>query len=252
MIVRQAAHVLELIEFFARHGRPATLSEVAQALGWPRSSTFNLLNTLAELGYLYEPRPREGFYPSPRLLALARSIAEQDPLPAPVAAMLQDLVAELGETAAIVGAVGPHAVFLTVCESPEPVRYHAQSGHKVPLHLTASGRAVLAQYSPAEQAAVLRRARFAPHSPRTPTSVADVEAELRRSAERGWYQNLSEYSRDLCGVAIPFPLAGRRLALVIGGPLSRMQDRVPAIAGHLHAAVARLPKELGLPPQGPG
>lgn len=55
MNVKQAANVLDLLEFFARHKRPATLAEVAKAMEWPRSSTFNLLGTLASRGFLYEP-----------------------------------------------------------------------------------------------------------------------------------------------------------------------------------------------------
>ena len=69
MIVRQAANVLDIMEFFAQTKKPATLAEIADHFGWPRSSTFNLLATLSEKGYLYEPRPRAGFYPTPRWLA---------------------------------------------------------------------------------------------------------------------------------------------------------------------------------------
>ena len=53
MIVRQAANVLEIMEFFAQARKPATLAEIADHFGWPRSSTFNLLTTLSEKGYLY-------------------------------------------------------------------------------------------------------------------------------------------------------------------------------------------------------
>jgi DNA-binding IclR family transcriptional regulator len=66
MIVRQAANVLDILEYFARTKKPATLAELADHFGWPRSSTFNLLTTLSEKGYLYEPRPRAGNYPTPR------------------------------------------------------------------------------------------------------------------------------------------------------------------------------------------
>ena len=81
MIVRQAANVLEIMEFFAQTRKPATLAEIADHFGWPRSSTFNLLATLSEKGYLYEPRPRAGFYPTPRLLTMAQMISEVEPLP---------------------------------------------------------------------------------------------------------------------------------------------------------------------------
>ena len=68
MIVRQAANVLELLEFFVRRKEPTTLSEIADSLGWPRSSTFNLIQTLVDRGHLYEPRPCSGYYPSPALV----------------------------------------------------------------------------------------------------------------------------------------------------------------------------------------
>lgn len=233
MIVRQAAHVLELLEYFARRRRPATLSEVAQDMGWPRSSTFNLLGTLAERGYLYEPRARDGFYPTPRLLALARTIADAEPLPESLTTLLRELMEETGETTAIAAASGTSAVFIEVCESVRPVRYFAEVGLRMPIHITSCGRAILAQSTPAERASVLRRVSFERHGPATLMSVADVEAEIRRSVDRGWFQNLAEYSQDLCGVSVPLPWAGRQLALVVAGPVNRMQDRIPALAARM-------------------
>ncbi|WP_424814831.1 IclR family transcriptional regulator [Roseococcus sp. YIM B11640] len=239
MIVRQAANVLELLEYFARRRRPATLSEIAQDLGWPRSSTFNLLGTLAEAGYLYEPRAREGHYPSPRLLSLARSIAEAEPLPEALTALLRELVDETGETAAIAAAAGTSAVFIEVCETQRPIRYFAQVGLRMPIHITSCGRAILAQYSAAERASVLRKVSFERFGPATLTSVAEVEAEIRRSMERGWFQNLAEFSQDLCGVSLPVPWGGRQLALVVAGPINRMQDRVPEVAARIRRGLER-------------
>ena len=239
MTVRQAAHVLELLEYFARRGRPATLSEVAQDLGWPRSSTHNLLATLAERGYLYEPRARDGHYPSPRLLALAQAIAQAEPLPEAITALLRALVEDTGETAAIAAAAGTSAVFIEVCESPRPIRYFAQVGLRMPIHITSCGRAILSQLTPAERASVLRKVSFERFGPATPTSVAEVEAEISRSVERGWFQNLSEYSPDLCGVSLALPLAGRQLALVVAGPINRMQDRIPDLAERMRHGLAQ-------------
>ena len=50
MIVRQAANVLEILEYFAKRLRPATAAEMAEDLGWPRSSTFKIVATLASKG----------------------------------------------------------------------------------------------------------------------------------------------------------------------------------------------------------
>lgn len=239
MIVRQAANVLELLEYFAARRRPATLSEVALDLGWPRSSTFNLLGTLAERGYLYEPRARDGFYPTPRLLTLARTIADAEPLPEAITTLLRELVDDTGETAAIAAASGTSAVFIEVCESPKRVRYFAQVGLRMPIHITSCGRAILAQATPAERASLLRRVSFERFGPTTTMSVADVEAEIRRSMDRGWFQNLSEFSQDLIGVSLPLPLGERQLALVVAGPANRVQDRIPELAAQMRRALDR-------------
>ena len=61
MSVRQVENVLALLEFFAERQRPATLADVVEHTGWPRSSAFNLLSTLLDRGYLYEPRARAGY-----------------------------------------------------------------------------------------------------------------------------------------------------------------------------------------------
>ncbi len=101
MNVKQVANVLELVEFFAQHRQPATLAEVARHFDWPRSSTFNLLGTLASRGYLYEPRARGAYYPSPKWLSLLQQIERAEPIPEPFRALLRALAERTGETAVL-------------------------------------------------------------------------------------------------------------------------------------------------------
>jgi IclR family transcriptional regulator, acetate operon repressor len=239
MIVRQAANVLELLEFFVRRKAPATLSEIADSLHWPRSSTFNLIQTLVDRGYLYEPRPRSGYYPSPRWFAVAQQVAAAEPLPEFVHALVGELSAETGETAAIGAPAGINAIFVDVQESPAAVRYFAQVGHRLPIHATSTGRALLAQYSREERFALYRRIEFRQWSPTTPISIDAVEAELRRSAERGYHQSLADFSPDLAGVALPLPVGDRRLSVVVAGPMFRMLDRLERVADNIRRAVKR-------------
>jgi len=239
MIVRQAAYVLEIFEYFARTRKPAALAEIADHFGWPRSSTFNLLSTLAEKGYLYEPRPRAGYYPTPRWLALARSISEAEPLPDWTHALIAELSTETGETAALAAPAGTMAVFIDVVESSAAIRYFAQIGHRVPIHATASGRALLLQYSPDERFSLYRKIEFKQYGPTTPISIDAVEAELRQSVERGYCQSFADFSRDLAGVARPLPIGDRRLAVVVAGPEFRMRLRMNEFAGILNRSMQR-------------
>jgi DNA-binding IclR family transcriptional regulator len=59
--VKSAQRVLELLEFFAEERRPAPVGVIAQALGWPQSSTSVLLKGLAETGF-FDHDARAGLY----------------------------------------------------------------------------------------------------------------------------------------------------------------------------------------------
>jgi len=231
--VKQAAYVLDLLEFFATHQRPVSLAEIARHFGWPRSSTFNLLGTLTSRGFLYEPKAKAGYYPAPIWASLVNRIEAAQPIPRDMRALLESLVEETGETAVLAAASGAHALFVETVESPNSVRYAAPVGKRVPLHVTATGRALLSQMSADERAAVLKKATFEPHTATTLLTPAEVEAEIERSRARGWFEGNAEFTPDLGGVALPFELADRRFALLVAGPSYRIGNRLEALAGTL-------------------
>jgi IclR family transcriptional regulator, acetate operon repressor len=239
MQVKQAANVLDLLEFFAREKRPVSLVEISESLQWPRSSTFNLVATLVDKGYLYEPRGRGRYYPSPRWLSMAQSVADAEPLPDAIVSMVAEIAAETGETTAIGGAAGTSAIFLHVVESPAPIRYFGQVGHRLPIHASSTGRAILEQYSVAERQSLYRKINFERFTDTTPMSIEAVEAEVRFAAERGYHRSNAEFSPDLVGVALPLALNGRRLSVVVAGPMFRCADRVADTAAILRRAITR-------------
>lgn len=238
--VRQAANALEILEYFARRLRPATPAEMADELGWPRSSTFKLIGTLASMGYLYEPRGRGAYYPSPRWLVLAEAVAQAEPLPEKFQRLARDLMEATGETAAISAPAGIFATFVDVAESRQPVRYFAKVGDRVPIHATSAGRALLAQMPREEREKLYRKIDFVRWSPTTPDSAAAVEARLAEAAEMGWHQSNIEYTPDLAGVAMPLPGSDRRLSVVVVGPVSRCLERRPGMAAIVAKHLATL------------
>jgi len=103
---------------------------------------------------------------------------------------------------------------------------------------TASGRALLLQYSPEERDSVYRKIEFKQYGPSTPISIEAVEAELRNSIERGYCQSFADYSRDLAGAAIPLPIGDRRLSVVVAGPEFRIGPKVAEVASLIARTVA--------------
>ena len=238
MNVKQAANVLELLEYFAEHRQPASLAEIARRFDWPRSSTFNLLGTLAARGFLYEPMARGSYYPSPLWGGLVRQIESADPVPLQLHRLLETLQAKTGETAVLAAASGAYAVFVDSVESSNAVRYAARPGKMVPLHVTATGRALLSLMSPADRTKVLKRAAFERYTPSTLMSVAAVEKEIRRSLDRGWFEGNAEFTADLGGVALPLAMPHRQFAVLVAGPMFRLRDRSAELAATMRAEVA--------------
>lgn len=237
MVVKQVSNALDLLEFFAERGKPASLAEVAQHFGWPRSSTFNLLSTLGTRGYLFEPEGRGRFYPTPRWLSLAQTLAAAQPLPDSLIRLARDLAERTGETVCIGAAAGTSLVFMEVIQSSARVRYAAEIGQRIPLHATASGHSIISQWPEAQRAALLRKVVFERYGSGSPLSVEAVEDQIRAGLHRGWFRSASNYSVDLGGVSLPIIEAERIYAVTVAGPLSRMEAEMPAIARQMHATV---------------
>lgn len=244
MRVRQADNVLSILEFFAERRSPATVADLTAHFGWPRSSTFNIVATLIERGYLYEPRSRGAYYPTARWQAMAGAIAEADPVPVVLIRMLDRLAEEIGETVWIACAGGLDVVMLEVRESPQLIRYAARPGMRLPIHVTGSGQALMSLMGTAERDALLNRIRYVHYNRNTPMDADTVRAQIAASQARGWFMSASAYSSDLGGVALPVTLGGRHFAVTAAGPEARVLPRMAEIADILRRHITQ---ECGSP-----
>lgn len=238
MKVKQIENALALLEFFAERRRPATLADVVKHFGWPRSSAFNILNTLAETGYLYEPRARGGFYPSTRWQKVVADIGEALPVPEALSRIVHNLAAATGETVWVSAAGGLYAVFLHVVEPDVGVRYAAHAGKRVPIHITASGQALLSQMTSRDVDVILHKVTFEEAGPNAPMSVEEVRRQIEEGRARGWFRSASNHSPDLGGVSLPIVMEDRIYSVTIAGPLFRVASKEQEHAALMYRAIA--------------
>lgn len=243
MQVKQIANLFRLMDLFARTKKPLSVREIVEEFSWPRSSVFNMVSTLMEHGYLYQPVSRGGYYPTNRWLELGRELSEAQPLPESVHELLVELSSETGETVLLAAPEGTDVVFLDVVESSAEIRFIASVGKRLPIHVAAAGRAILAQYSPSERAATLKRIEYQPYEKGAFMSPESVEQNIQKSAGYGWYTNMGFYAPGVAGVAVPFPFRGRRNAIAVGGPVARIENQVDAVGALLRESVDRFLKE---------
>jgi IclR family transcriptional regulator, acetate operon repressor len=230
MSVKQILNALDLLEYFARTGKPASLREIEQNFSWPRSSTYNILSTLVERGYMYEPARRGGYYPTPRWQRIAEAIVAADGLSSQLSALLAQLSEDTGETVAVAAASAAYSLYLDVVESHSAIRYTGHPGARIPIHASASGRALLSLYSENERQSTYSRLRFVRYGSNALMNADEVETEIQASLKRGWFQSLNEYDADLASVALPVKVDERRLAVMVAGPAHRLSQRFAEVA----------------------
>jgi IclR family transcriptional regulator, acetate operon repressor len=202
-----------------------------------------MVSTMVNLGYLYQPVPRGGYYPTTRWMELARDLSESQPIPESVHELLVELAKQTGETLFLAAPEGTSVVFLDVVESSADIRFIANVGQRLPIHVTAAGRAILSRYSPAERAAVLKRIKYQPYEKDTFMTPDSVERNIQKSSKNGWFVNPGIYAPGVGGIAVPFPFRGRRNAIALGGPVARIEKRVDAIGKLLRESVDRFLEE---------
>ena len=138
---------------------------------------------------------------------------------------LRELVDELGETCNIGVLEGLDYVYIDRIESKWPLRIHLEVGYRAAVNCIAGGKVLLAYLEPrAAWSACCGAASWSARTPRSITSVSELEAELEKVRARGYGTNNEENFEGIVAVAVPIlDTRGRVVAaLTMHGPLPRM------------------------------
>jgi DNA-binding IclR family transcriptional regulator len=218
---------LDFIELFAAERRPLSLSDISRLLRIPFSSCHDVLKALQVRGYIYEIGPRAGFYPTVRLLELAKTIAHHDPILLRAEVALRDLRDTIGESVSLAKSGNDTATYLLVLEPDHPLRFLVEAGHAVrSLHATSAGKALLGSLPVEKFEAWLKSAKLAPLTARTIRTKAALRADITASNQRGYFLNREESVDDATTVSARFQWNGAGYIVTIAGPTSRMAPKL--------------------------
>jgi DNA-binding IclR family transcriptional regulator len=230
--VRSLAKGLEILSLF-RTDRPVlTVEEMARELNFPKSSTYRLVATLRERGYLRKNPGGEGYALDDRLLHFGEVVRSSSKLHDYAHAHLEKLAASSGETAVLVVLNGSRGVVVDKADSPEMIRFMPDPGWNFPLHVGAAGKVFLAAMSPRELNRYLERELERP-TERTITDPEELRRELAKVREQGYATIDEEFMLGTRSVAAPVRGHGGKpiASMAIAGPSSRLtSERIDELA----------------------
>jgi IclR family KDG regulon transcriptional repressor len=139
------ARALDVLELFLSGSKPLSIAEIVEALGVPRSTAHDIVNTLADRHFLQavDGVPRR-FRPGMRLLQLGNAYIDDVDLAKlgrEVAALAS---AECDETVHVAILEGTSVVYIAKADSTRAVRLVSRVGGRLPANCTACGKALLA------------------------------------------------------------------------------------------------------------
>jgi len=233
MDVKLVARTLDLFEHFAAELRPLPLTELAALMAVPVSSCLALVRTLVRRGYLYEVRKRGGYYPTRRLMQLARAITAADPVVEGVHPYLVGLRDATDETVVFGKIDGLTVLYLDVVESRKPIRYMAAPGDTRPVHANSIGKAIFGELTPIEHQTLAAKLGFERFTAHTTVDFAALATQADVSRQRGWHVNLGESAPELSAVAIAVKIGGDWYGISVVGPTERIEPLQEAHAMQL-------------------
>lgn len=196
---------------------------VALQLDLSRQAVSRLLRQLEELGLILR-LPDDYYSLGPRANKLAIDIIRASHISAAARAILQDVVAQVGETCNIGMLDGYELVYIDRVECNWPLRVQLRPGSRVPAHCTAMGKLLLAHLPSRRRERLLSVMPLRRFTDYTITDPRALSEHFRLIREQGYSINNQEDSLGLIALAVPVRNSENNIfaGLAIHGPEVRM------------------------------
>jgi DNA-binding IclR family transcriptional regulator len=176
---------------------------ISRDLRLPRSTTYHLLDTLERDGFVVHLPDDRRYGLGLSAYELGSGYSRQAPLQRLARVPLADLVDRVGHNAHLAVLHGREVIYLVEERAPGRPPLVTDVGVRLPAHLTASGRAMLAALPAAQVRALFPQASaFVLRNERGPTSPASLRRLLGETRRRGWAEEDGEVSEGFASVGV--------------------------------------------------
>lgn len=248
--VKSAGRILDLLEYMATLRDGASLSQIMRDLGFPKSSTHGLLQTLLARGHAVQDTVGKYYLveASRRGFPFRRN---EEPLISRAMPFMLKLRTTCGETV-LLATMNANCDIrrLAKCVSHHPVRYDVSMDSAIVPYCTAIGRVLLAHGPTEAVEAYLNRTTFLSYTRYTVTNRDQILRLLVKVRRDGYAINDQEFITGSTGIAAPlFDASGQVVAAVnLGVPTDRYTDKREELLLMLRDTADRISQALRTQP----
>ena len=201
--VPAATRALRVLRFLASQPDPVPLDRVAAALDLPRSTAYHLMNAMIEQGFVTHIAEDRRYCLGVAAFEVGIGYARQAPLQRIAHRPLATLVDRIGQSAHLAVPHGRDVLYVLEERARGRAPLVSDVGVRLPAHLTASGRAILAAM-PDNQVRALYpdRSAFVDRHGRGPQSLRALRSVLSETRQRGYAMEDGEVTPGFASVAV--------------------------------------------------
>ncbi len=246
--VQSLTRGLTLLEQLAESEGGITLTEISQRTALAPSTAHRLLNTLADMGFVFQAPDSGLWYIGLKTYRVGCAFVSNRDFVGESHAYLRKLMEQSGETANLSIIDGTHVCFIAQVQCHEVMRMLVRLGSRLPAHASGSGKAILSALPEDELAIFFRESKLVKLTQKTTTDVDQLRLQFGAIRARGYSYDDEENALGLRCVAAPIydeysePLG----AISLAGPIARLSDERILKLGPLVAHTAReITEKLG-------
>lgn len=250
VLVPAARQAIAVLRFLASQAGPVPAAAIARDLGLPRSSTYQLLQALAEEALVVHLPEERRYGLGPGAVELGSAYSRQAPLARLARPVLATLVRRVHQSAHLVVLHGNEVFYVVEQRARGRPGLVTDVGVRLPAHLTASGRAILA-HLPAAQVRALYpdAASFTSRTGSGPRSLPELRAVLARARRDGHAVEDGEVTTGFASIAdavrdhTGHPIAAVAVTFAVEPLAAETDDE--ALVRAVRGAAAELTRRLG-------
>jgi IclR family pca regulon transcriptional regulator len=195
---------LSVLEAVAESTEDVPLAKLASIVGLKKTSTWRLVRTLVQLGYILQDPETRQLRPAPRILALGYAYLDGLDLKQMVAPFLRDLSARVDETVNLAILNGDELIYIDRVRTDQILNINLHVGSRLPLYNTSLGRALISDMPEAWLKGYLERMGAEPQAKEYVDENGKKLRKLLKETQRlGYALNDEELVKGLRGVASP-------------------------------------------------
>lgn len=245
--VQSVVRALSLMRAIGVSNRPVSLTDLSRDVGLHPATAHRLLRTLVISGYVHQDPESACYSMGDAFLSLAYAQSHRLTLPDIAKPVLQQLVAETGETAGLAVVDAEQSLVVARELSPHTLRVHTPVGGHGPLHATAVGLVLLA-HLPQPTVARILAGPLEPFTESTTTDPERLRERLERVRRDGFAVSVEEYAEGVATIAAP--VRNARLEVIAGisisGPYQRLAPpRLEGLIAAVREGAQQLSARLG-------